>query len=464
MSKHILIADDDPAIIAALNVLLLGNGYQTSSANTVEEALFLIKKQRFDLVLLDMNYELDTTSGQEGLSAIKQIKDLVAELPIVVMTGWGSVELCVESLQLGAGDFIEKPWDNERLVSVVRNQIALADSNQRAEQLNIENQLLKEKIKSESNLFIAEDSASKSLLQTIEQVSNSDISVMLLGENGTGKSMLAEQVHQLSSRREHPFVSVNMGAIPEQLFESEMFGHVKGAFTDAKQDRIGRFELANGGTLFLDEVANIPTSQQAKLLRVLESSEFERVGSSKTQLTDVRIICATNADLNQLCEQGKFRSDLMYRITGIELTVPPLRERKADIVPLAQQFVSHFAKKYRKSHLQLADDAISALMHHDWSGNVRELNHCIERATILSNGEQIEAQHLHLNGSETGKKDNVVLLPESDSELTLDELEHRIITERLNKYGGNAIDAAKSLGLSRSAFYRRLDKYQIMQK
>ncbi|AWB68486.1 sigma-54-dependent Fis family transcriptional regulator [Saccharobesus litoralis] len=462
--RQILIADDDAAIVAALDILCDGKGYATTTANSVEQVNYLVKKQDFDLVLLDMNFQLDTTSGAEGLALIESIRNAQPLCAIVVMTGWSSVELSVEAMQLGANDFIEKPWENERLLSIIANQLKLKDSRSQSEKLAQHNQLL-QKSSSDNQDYIAQAPSSSQMLNTALQVAQSELSIVIYGDNGTGKSLLAKKIHHMSSRAEQAFVSVNMGAIPESLFESEMFGHVKGAFTDAKADRAGRFELADKGTLFLDEIANIPLSQQAKLLRVLESKEFERVGGNKTQIADVRVICATNADLTALVEQGKFRRDLLFRLAGIDITVPALKQRQHDILPLAQQCLQKWVNKYQKSQIQFSVLAEQALLAYDWPGNVRELQHCIERAVVLCQGETIEPSDLRLTldvvsgGADASEhaQNNTTF----DSDMTLDDIEKQVIIQRLDKYKGNAIETAKSLGLSRSAFYRRLEKYQL---
>jgi len=462
MAKQILIADDDAAVVAALTLLLEDEGYDTRSAGSVEQIQVLVERNHFDLVLIDMNYHLDTTSGQEGLDVIERIRRKDGQVPIVVMTGWGSVALSVAAMQMGAGDFIEKPWDNDRLLSIVRNQIRLAEESARVHRLDSENALLRQRLGEDGQGFLVADPASLALLDEADRLAASDISVVLYGENGTGKSLLARHIHHRSHRHQGPFIAVNMGAIPENLFESEMFGHVKGAFTDARQDRIGRFELAAGGTLFLDEIANIPLSQQAKLLRVLESAEFERVGSNRTLRADVRVISATNADLQDLCEQGLFRLDLLYRLSGIGLTLPALRLRPADIVPLAQRQLERAMARYNRHGLQLADVAVQALSAYDWPGNVRELQHCIERAVLLARTDLIGPDDLRLVTA-------AALAPIAEAavdraDLTLDEMEKHLISERLRKYQGQATAVARSLGLSRSALYRRLEKYRLETK
>jgi len=461
MNKHILIADDDAAVVTALNVLLESEGYSTTTANTTEQIIFLVKQRAFDLVLLDMNYQLDTTSGQEGLALLDEIRREKPALPVVVMTGWSSIELSVAAMRGGANDFVEKPWDNERLLSIIATQIKLAEGYEREHKLDVENRLLRESLSDSRDDFLVKAAASVGLMETAKQVALSDMSIILYGENGTGKSKLAEHIHQMSTRRSGPFIAVNMGAIPENLFESEMFGHVKGAFTDAKSDRVGRFEIASGGTLFLDEVANIPLSQQAKLLRVLESQEYEPVGSNKTQIADVRVICATNANLNALCEAGEFRKDLMYRLSGMDLHIAPLRDRLEDIMPIVEQQLALLCKKYQRGSVQISDCARDALLAYDWPGNIRELRHCIERALVLTKTQLIHADDLRLVSSPNNLPSVESEVDSVDQEQTLDEIERSIIERRLKKYGGQAVLTANSLGLSRSAFYRRLDKYHI---
>ena len=406
---------------------------------------------------MDMNYQLDTTSGQEGLEIIKTIRELNKDVAIVAMTGWGSIELSVNAIKNGANDFIEKPWDNARLLSVIRNQLALKQKGEEARHLGQENKQLKQNLLSDQGV-VAVDPSSQSVLKTAEQIADTDISVLILGENGTGKSLLAEHIHKHSSRNEGPFIPVNMGAIPENLFESEMFGHVKGAFTDAHKDRVGRFQMAQGGTLFLDEIADIPLSQQVKLLRVLETGDFEAVGSSETQKANVRVICATNADIHALIKQGTFREDLFYRLSTMDITLPPLRMRPLDIKPIVEKLIDRISKKYQKSDLVMSQEAYAALLSYSWPGNIRELSHCIERAVILSQGDVIHTDALRLAGnvSQTSNQESKLL--------TMDEIEQQAIESRLLLFDGNAQQTAASLGLSKSAYYRRLEKFQIRSK
>ena len=470
--KHgqILVVDDDVSIVATLRLLLKSEGYQVLTAQSPQEAEFLVKQQEVDLVLMDLNYSLDTTSGQEGLALISALKKLDELLPVVVMTGWASIDIAVQAMQRGAGDFVQKPWENERLLSILDNQLKLGRSLRSQDRLSSENQLLKSAVADELDQgLVAESPAMRQLLQTLEQVAASDINILLTGENGTGKSLMAQYIHRQSARFAKSIVSVNMGSITETLFESEMFGHVKGAFTDAKSQRIGRFELADGGSLFLDEIGNIPLSQQAKLLRVLEEQQFEKVGSSKTQRCDVRVISATNADLPAMVEDGRFRMDLLYRMNTLELRIPALRERPEDVAPLTRRFVAKFAAKYNRGGLNLTETALAALSAYHWPGNIRELSHMIERAVLLTSGGQITEQQLMLpgealaQGAKAATAQAVTSSAESgcNPEQTLEDIEKQAIVQRLAHFDGNANKAAQSLGLGRSSFYRRLDKYQI---
>ncbi|WP_269751486.1 sigma-54-dependent transcriptional regulator [Paraneptunicella aestuarii] len=455
MKHNILVADDDEGIRSALTMLLKSEGFVPTTVDSPESALEALRYGDFSLVLMDLNFSLDTTSGDEGLQLVASIRRVDELIPIVVMTGWGTIEVAVSTMQKGANDFIQKPWENDRLLSIINNQIALAKSQIQTQKLSEQYHLLQEEAHPHKEI-VAQSPAIQRVLQTLKQVAASDVSVLLTGENGTGKSMYARYLHDLSSRHEQPMISVNMGAVTESLFESEMFGHVKGAFTDAKSTRIGRFELADQGTLFLDEIANTPYSQQGKLLRVLEESQFEKVGSSKTQTVDVRLITATNSDLNEAVEQGQFRKDLLYRINTIELEIPALRNRKEDILPLANSFLAQIAKKYSQPVKQIDKSAEPALLNYDWPGNVRELNHIMERAHILCHSETILPQDLGINVELDSFPVSAGLV--DDDLRPIHEIEQDIIDKRLNYFDGEASKAAKSLGMSRSALYRRLGK------
>lgn len=460
MPDTILIADDDASVLAALRMLLISQKFQVVAVTTPDAVLEQVSTNEFCAALIDLNYQKDTTSGREGLALIEQLRKMEEFLPIIVMTGYSSVEIAVEAMKLGAVDFVQKPWVNERLLHSIRTQIQLSKARKDGNKLAQENAILKGQIHGEDNGIIAESAIMKNTLMQLQKLAQSDMSIMLTGENGTGKSLLAEFVHDHSSRNMHPFIAVNMGAVAESLFESEMFGHVKGAFTDAKESRIGRFELAESGTIFLDEIANISMAQQSKLLRVLEERKFEKVGSSKTQQVDVRLISATNADISAMLLNNAFRQDLLFRLNTVSIHIPALRERPEDIVPLAESFARQFAKKYQLSEGKISQQAIDVMLAYSWPGNIRELAHVIERAMFLRNGELIEEQDLSLSHIQTQQSTNSQL-GQNWHQLSLDDIEKQVIEQRLNMLDKNPQRVAKSLGLSRSAYYRRLEKYNL---
>lgn len=457
MKDHILIADDDPDVISTLTYLLETEGYRVSASNSPNEAASKLKNTSFNLLLADLNYSKDTTSGVEGLELVKQIRTLDEQLPIVVMTAWGSIETAVEAIKNGAADFIQKPWENERLLSVISNQIRLQKAERQTKKLTEENQLLRSQLNPEQIRLISQSPAMSELMRQLEQVAQSDANILFTGENGTGKSFLAQQVHKLSGRNDQVLISVNMGSITETLFESEMFGHVRGAFTDARETRIGRFELADNGTLFLDEVGNTPYSQQSKLLRVLEDHHFEKIGSSVTQKSDFRLICATNCDLDAAVKAGEFRKDLFYRINTVTIKIPLLRERLEDILALAEFFLEIQSHKYNKRDITLSEAAKQALINYSWPGNIRELSHVLERATILCSDQEISSQELGIS-----QEANISQPPHRTStDMSLDEIEKAVIGDRIKQHDGNNGEAAKSLGLTKSAFYRHLKKHGL---
>ncbi len=459
MNKKILIADDDINIIASLKYVLADEGFDIVAVTTPQAALENLKAHSVDLILLDMNFQQDTTSGAEGVQLVEAISALELAIPIIVMTGWATIDIAVEAMQAGAKDFIQKPWKNERMLSAIDNQLALAKSAKQAERLSQQNQLLTSQAHPGNRAgIIAQSPAMQTLLSTLDELAKSDMSILLTGDNGTGKSMLASYVHSVSTRAKNSFVPVNMGAIPESLFESEMFGHVKGAFTDAKENRIGRFEMAEQGTLFLDELANIPLAQQAKLLRVLEERKFEAVGSSKSLHADVRVISATNSDLSSEIKNNHFRQDLYYRLNTIELRVPSLSERIEDIPALAAHFLQIFSTKYHRDCPTLSKEAITAMQQYNWPGNIRELSHMMERVLFTCKKDCIDTAELMLSGA-NNDDDNAQSL--EDPTLSLDEIERKALVKRLKFHHGNATETAKSLGLSRSGYYRRLSKYEL---
>ncbi|HEX8354596.1 MAG TPA: sigma-54 dependent transcriptional regulator, partial [Pyrinomonadaceae bacterium] len=394
---RVLIADDQPAVIEALRLLLKGEGFETRTVASPADAAEALTRQAFDVALIDLNYARDTTSGQEGLDLLARMRELDPTLPVVVMTAWGSVELAVEAMQRGASDFVQKPWDNARLLTILRTQSELARALRKGERLEAENKMLRDGGGGgERPLLIARSAAMQPVLELARHVGPSDANVLITGENGTGKEVVARTLHALSARASKPMVAVNAGALAEGIFESELFGHVRGAFTDAKSDRVGRFELADGGTLFLDEIANVPVNLQPKLLRVLETGEFERVGSSQTRRVDVRVLSATNANLKEEAAAGRFRQDLFFRLNTVEINLPPLRERPEDIAALAAHFLRRHAHRYRKELGGFEPAALEVLAAYAWPGNVRELDHVVQRAVLLARGEEVKAADLGL--------------------------------------------------------------------
>src|ERR1700733_5262992 len=379
----LLAADDQPHILEALELLLEPEGFRMEKARSPYMVLEAMKSETYDALLIDLNYTRDTTSGKEGLDLLSQIKAHDSQMPVIVMTAWANVEVAVEAMRRGAQDFIQKPWDNARLLTIPRPQIDLHEAARRAQRLEAENRLLRAQGLPE---MIATAPAMQPVLATMARIGPSDANVLITGEHGTGKEVVAQTLHALSARASRSIVAVNTGALPEGTFESELFGHVKGAFTDARTERIGRFELADRGTLFLDEIANIPIRQQAKLLRVLETGEMERVGSSKTRRVNVRLLSATNADLHVEVEQQRFRGDLLFRLNTVEIHLPPLRDRREDIPLLAAHFLNRYASRYRKQMDGIDPSALQVMLQHPWPGNVREVDHTIERAVLMAQG------------------------------------------------------------------------------
>lgn len=441
----ILIADDDDDIRLALELLLTSENYQIIEAASAKDVIIKAARHQPDLILLDMNFSRDTTSGQEGLAILSQLKS--HNIPVILMTAWGSIELAVKGLRQGASDFIEKPWNKIKLLNSIEQQLSFSrikDEHQGYRQLLAE---------AETKAWICHSSSMLAIEQLVKQIAPTDANVLILGENGTGKSLLAERIHQLSSRQSSPFISLNMAAIPEALFESELFGHQKGAFTDAKQNRVGRFQLADQGSLFFDEIGSLPLSLQPKLLRVLETGQYEILGSSHTQKTDVRLISATNADLSQLVAEKAFRQDLLYRLNTLVITIPPLRERLEDIAPLALNFIRQFSDKYRKNTLTLSQEAVKKLKQHSWPGNIRELSHTIERAVLLAMNNEITAQQLLLDITDVSPA-TIALQP-------LEQAEKQLVEKAMAVTSGQVLEAAKLLDISRNALYRRLEKFGI---
>jgi DNA-binding NtrC family response regulator len=447
---RVLIADDQPDVLKALHLLMKPEEYLIETASSPTGIIEAILNHDFDVVLMDLNYVRGHTSGDEGLGLLSQIQQIDNTLPVVVMTAWSSIELAVEAMRRGARDFVPKPWKNERLLAILRTQVELSRALRSRRQLEEENLLLRDE---SHQPFIGKSNAIQPVLNAIAKVGPSEANVLITGENGSGKGIVAQALHAASGRKEKPFVTVNTGSIPETVFESELFGHVAGAFTDARSDRLGRFKLADGGTLLLDEIATIPTNLQAKLLRVLENGQFEPVGSSKTYRVDVRILSATNANLDQEIAEGRFRRDLLYRLNTVEIRVPPLRDRREDIPLLAAHFLSRHLVRYRKHLTGFDSGAMEVILNYPWPGNVRELDHTVERAVLMAQGETIRESDLGLE-------------PQHESyprfeEMTLEEVECWLIKKTISRFDGDISRTAKALGLSRSALYRRLEKYEV---
>jgi DNA-binding NtrC family response regulator len=447
---RVLIADDQVNILDALRLLLGGEGYEVATAASPAELVTELERSDFDVALIDLNYTRDTTSGQEGFELLDRMKAIDPTLPVLVMTGWSSVAGAVEAMRRGARDYIEKPWDDDKLVAAVQTQLELRRALRRSRRLQEENTRLQRR---DLPTFIAEAPAMKAVRDTIERVAPSDASVLITGEHGTGKEVVASLLHRLSARANKPLVTMNAGGLSEGVAESELFGHVKGAFTDARTDRIGCFELADEGTLFLDEIANMPIRLQPKLLRVLQTGEVQKVGSSRVIFVNVRVISATNADLSAEIAAARFREDLLYRLNTVVIHLPALRERRDDILPLAGHYLARFSDRYRRTLEGFDRSARQALDSHLWPGNVRELGHAIERAVLMAKGREITAADLGLQTPTAAQ-------PASE-EMSLDQAEKIFIQKVLARHGGDVRKAADQLGMSRSALYRRLQHFGL---
>ena len=435
----LLVADDQPDVLEAVGMLARANGFEVRTATSPAAVLAMCEAEGVDVCLIDLNYARDTTSGREGMDLLARLHELDPALPVVVMTAWGTIEGAVEAMRRGARDYLQKPWDNARLVATLRTQLELRKALEQANRLGAETARTRA---NELPAIVTRSRAMQQVMSIVERVAPANASVLITGEHGTGKEVIARVLHAASARRSHAFVAVNAGGLSEGVLESELFGHVRGAFTDARSDRAGCFEIADGGTLFLDEIANMPQTHQARLLRVLQTGEFHPVGSSRPKRVDVRVLAATNVDVSRAAASGAFREDLLYRLNTVEIRLPPLRDRRDDIPDLAAQFLARAG-----GGKKLTADAMQALLAHGWPGNVRELEHVIERALLLAQGDEIEVADLALRGRGDGPR---------LEEMTLEQVERYLIERALASQGGNVSEAARVLGLSRSALYRRL--------
>jgi len=451
----ILMIDDDEDVLLAAKLLLKKHAHQVIIEKNPKKIPFLLNNDTYDVILLDMNFSKDTTSGKEGFYWLGQIIEKDPNAVVILITAFGDVEMAVKALKEGATDFVLKPWQNEKLLATISTAIKLKKSYLEVDQLKKAKKILEEDINQPFKDIIGASESLKHVFNLIEKVAKTDANVLILGENGTGKELVARAIHQRSLRKDSVFVSVDMGAITESLFESELFGHTKGAFTDAKEDRAGRFEVANGGTLFLDEIGNLSLTLQSKLLTALHNREVTRIGSNKKIPIDIRLICATNMPVHDKVGDNTFRQDLLYRINTVEITLPPLRDRLNDIPLLADHFVKMYAGKYRKSISIIEPGATKKLQNYSWPGNIRELQHAIERAIIMSeNGELQEEDFFFLTLSSSQEE-------ASPHNFNLEEIERNVIKRAIDKHSGNISKAAKELGLTRASLYRRLEKHGL---
>lgn len=450
IDAHILIIDDNKSVLSALEILLqfeyktvsiISNPNQISSYPNLKEVA---------IVLLDMNFSAGVNTGNEGLFWMNEIKKKAPNTSVIMMTAYGAIDLAVSALKSGAADFILKPWNNEKLLVTIKSVYSLRKSKAEINHLKQKESNLKQLINQKKNLIIGNSKALSKVLNLTRKVAKTNVTVLITGENGTGKELIARELHQVSDRKEEVFISVDMGTISETLFESELFGHLKGAFTDAKEDRVGKFEAANGGTLFLDEIGNLSLQMQSKLLSVIQNREIVRVGSNKTIPVDIRLLCATNCNLNQMITDGLFREDLLYRINTIHIEVPSLRDRENDVLVLAEFFLNKFALKYGKLGLQMDNLAQEKLKAYHWPGNIRELQHTLERAVILSEERILKPADFLLNTSPA-------IIPENYSS-TLEEMEEMMITNSLTKHYGNYTAAANELGVTRQTLYNKMKR------
>jgi len=455
LAANILIVDDDLDILVSARIFLKQHFQKVSICQDPKELHALVTGEETDIIMLDMNYRKGTNDGKEGLYWLRFLRETDPSLVVVLMTAFGDVELAVESLKAGATDFILKPWNNEKLLATLSAAWQLRTTGKKLQRAERVQETLQKDLLRESSDFVPGRSPSmQGLLNTLRKAAPTDANILILGENGTGKQVIAKELHRLSERPNAPFIHVDLGALHANLFESELFGHAKGAFTDAREEKAGRFELAEGGTLFLDEIGNLPTHLQSKLLHALQNRTINRVGENRQRNVNIRLICATNMPLAKMVQEGTFREDLLFRINTVELDLPPLRERTEDIPALFQHFLELSNNKYRK-HLRLRKDATEALMRYPWPGNIRELQHVMERAVIMAEGEDIRESDLHLSSRRT---DPAVA---ASAPTDLLSMEQQLIKAALEKHKGNISKAATDLGLTRAALYRRMEKYGL---
>ncbi len=453
---RILVIDDDEDVLLAARLFLKHHASLVQTERDPNQLPTLLAQGTFDIILLDMNFTRDVSSGREGFFWLDRISHIDPSIIVILITAYGDVEMAVNAMKAGATDFVVKPWQNEKLLGTLSAAMMIRNSRREAEHLRLQQQQLTTDIDKGFQGFVGRSGVMQEVFMTIRKVAGTEANVLILGENGTGKELVARELHRQSARADGVFISVDMGALSESLFESELFGHVKGAFTDAREDRAGRFEIASGGTLFLDEIGTLPLALQAKLLTVLQNREIVRVGSNRTLPVDIRLICATNSPVRELVSKRSFREDLLYRINTVEIHLPSLRERKEDISLLVGHFLSLYAQKYQRGGLRISPQTLRKLEQYSWPGNVRELQHAVERAVIMSDGDSLKPTDFFLSSASLRTGDGVML-----EGLKLDEVEKTVIRKAIAKHDGNISKAAKELGLTRTALYRRLDKYGI---
>jgi len=446
----ILVIDDDPDVLTAVRLLLKTEAAEVVTEKNPENMRSLLSRRSFDLILLDMNFNSSINTGNEGLFWLRKIKEFGSNAAVIMITAYGDIDLAVRSLKEGAADFVVKPWHNERLITTIKEALKKNDNKKGNDPYGASDSVI-------GNELLGESEVMRDIFFKVEKIAPTDANILILGENGTGKDLIAKAIHQHSLRAEKPYIKVDVGALTETLFESELFGHKKGAFTDAREDRMGRFEAGNGGTLFLDEIGNISLHQQAKLLSVLQNRQVTRLGSNQSAPIDIRLICATNVPLSELANESRFRKDLIYRINTVEIMVPPLRKREEDIGLLARHFARVYTSKYMKPSLDFDNKAIEKLKGYHYPGNVRELQYTIERAVIMADGDVLQAKDLIFSPIESGRLQSA----DEPQELKLSTIEKNAILKVIEKHNGNISKAAKELGLTRTALYRRLSKYDI---